>query len=609
MPQIGAARFEALKKLNTLSKASSLLSPHERKRGLLILILVMGMAFLETLGVVSVMPFLAVLGDPSLLNSDPVLVMAVTLAQSIGINTPDHFLIALGISSFLLIVITAAYRTITHYAMNRFIEMRRHSIGKRLFEVYLRHPYAFFLEKHSGDLSKTILSEVDQFIGNVLRPTYNMAASGLVLISITTLLLIINPWIALLTAGLVGGLYALVFVSLKDRIARLGGMRETANKERFVAASETLGGIKEIKLLGQEQSYLRRFVAPSKKYAGTLASHQTVKQVPSFLIEAIIFGAMLLLTIVLMITAGGLSGSVLGQILPLLGVYAFAAYRIKPAVHNIYAGLAGLRYGQSAVDSLYADLCADSSLEHLPKTAPKPLKAEQSISLQNLFYKYPQATRPSLLGLDLTIPVGSAVGLVGSTGAGKTTLVDIILGLLRPTEGAIAVDGIPISDLQLRAWQQSLGYVPQEIFLTDSTLAENIALGVPPEKIDHDQVIRCARLAQMHDFIMRELPEQYATLVGERGVRLSGGQRQRIGIARALYHDPEVLVFDEATSALDNTTEKAVMHAIDTLTGKKTIILIAHRVSTVRNCDQVVLLERGKIKVTGTYLEVIKNHA
>jgi ABC-type multidrug transport system fused ATPase/permease subunit len=595
--------------MKTLKKSLALLTPHERKRGLLVLVLVMGMALLETAGVASVMPFLAVLGNPEMLNTNPALSGLYAFAQPLGIRTPDDFLIALGLGAFVLIIVSAAYRTLTHYAMNRYIQMRQHSLATRLLETYLRQPYAFFLNRHSGDMSKTILSEVGSVIGNVFQPVFSLAASSLVLIAITALLLLVNPWLALLAAGLLGGLYALVFLGLKHKLTRLGGTLVSANKERFMAAGEAFGGIKDIKLLGREQSYLSRFATPSQQFAATQATHQTINQVPNFLIEAIIFGTMLLLTVILMMSAGGLGSQALGQILPILGLYAFAAYRMKPAVQNIYQGFASLRYGQAAVDSLYADLHPDNAPAQLPRTAPAPLKAKHSIALQHLSYTYPKAAKPALIDLNLEIPVGSAVGLVGSTGAGKTTLVDVLLGLLRPTEGAIAVDGVPVSDAQLRAWQQSLGYVPQEIFLTDTSIAENIALGIPKAQIDQAQVERCARMAQVHEFIVHDLPAQYETLVGERGVRLSGGQRQRIGIARALYHNPEVLVFDEATSALDTVTEQAVMDAIDALAHQKTIILIAHRLSTVKNCDQIVLLEQGGIKAKGTFTELTESNA
>ena len=592
--------------MSTLKKAIALLTPHERKRGLLVLVLVMGMALLETAGVASVMPFLAVLGNPEMLHTNPILNRLYTYAQSLGIGTPDDFFVALGISAFTLIIISAVYRTVTHYAMNRYIEMRRHSIGTRLLETYLRQPYAFFLDRHSGDMSKTILSEVDQLIGNVIRPAYSMVAYSLVLIAITVLLLIVDPWLALLAAGLLGGLYALVFLGLKHKLTHLGSIRVAANKERFLAASEAFGGIKDIKLLGREQSYLSRFRGASQQFAFTQASNATFSLVPKYLIEAFAFGGIIGIVVVLMISAGGLSNNALGQILPIVGLYAFSAYRLQPALQYIFQGFASLRYGQAAVDSLYNDLHPDNAPAQLPKSVPAPLKARHSIALENLSYNYPQAAKPALVDLSLEIPVGSAVGLVGSTGAGKTTLVDVILGLLRPTQGAITVDGAPVTDAQLRFWQKSLGYVPQDIFLTDTTVAENIALGIPKKQIDIAQVERCARMAQVHDFIERDLPAQYETLVGERGVRLSGGQRQRIGIARALYHNPEVLVFDEATSALDTVTEQAVMGAIDALMHQKTIILIAHRLSTVKNCDQIVLLEQGRVKAKGRYEDVIQ---
>jgi ATP-binding cassette, subfamily B, bacterial PglK len=540
-----------------------------------------------------------------MIKTNPILSHIFVYAQGFGIRTADGFLIILGLSSFGLIILSALYRTLTHHAMNRYIEMLRHSIGSRLLETYLRQPYAFFLDRHSGELSKTILSEVDQVVGGVYRPLFSMVAYSLTLIAITGLLLLVNPWLALLAAGLLSGLYALVFSLLKQRLTCMGRTLVSANKERFMAASEALGGIKDIKLLGRERSYLSRFEGPSQQFAATQASSLTINQVPKYLIEAFAFGGIIAIVLFLMIRSGGLGNSALGQILPVVGLYAFAAYRLQPAIQNIFQGFASLRYGHAVVDSVYADLYPKEDPAQLPDgTSAPPLKAKQSIALKRLSYTYPRASNSALRDLNLDIPVGSSVGLVGSTGAGKTTLVDIILGLLRPSQGAIYVDGVAVSDARVRAWQQSLGYVPQEIFLTDTTIAENIALGIPSWQIDQAQVERCARMAQIHEFIVQELPEQYQTLVGERGVRLSGGQRQRIGIARALYNNPDVLVFDEATSALDSLTEQAVMEAIHTLAQQKTIFLIAHRLSTVKNCDQIVLLERGAIRAKGAFDEL-----
>ncbi|MCC5870332.1 MAG: ABC transporter ATP-binding protein [Gammaproteobacteria bacterium] len=587
-------------------KTLSLLTPKEKRRGALVMVMVIVMAVFETAGVASVIPFLAVLGDPDMVHTNPVLA---AVYDTFSFQSVDAFLFALGAAAFGLILFSAMFRIFTHYAMNRFIEMRRHSISKRLLETYLRQPYEFFLDRHSSDMSKSILSEVDQLVSKVFRPGLQMVAYSVVLLSIVMLLLVVDPLIALGVAGVVGGSYAAIFLVVRPVLSRLGLERRRANKERFEAAGEALGGIKDIKLLGRELAYLQRFHGPSVRQASTQASNQTISQVPKFLIEAIGFGGILVLALVLMATQGGATGGGLGQVLPMLGLYAFAGYRMLPAAQHIYAGMAKLRFGAAAVDGVCEDLHQREQLAEIHKRAPQALRLEKQITLAQISYTYPNAQKPALEEIHITVPVGSSLGIIGTTGSGKTTLVDLLLGLLRPSEGAIIVDGNAVTSANLRAWQQTLGYVPQEIFLTDTTVAENIALGLPRGKIDRQQVERCARMAQAHNFITSQLPQGYDTLVGERGVRLSGGQRQRIGIARALYHMPDVLVFDEATSALDTITEKAVMEAIESLSSHKTIILIAHRLSTVMNCDQVVLLEQGRLVDQGRYTDLVESRA
>nr|WP_274522593.1 ABC transporter ATP-binding protein [Halorhodospira halochloris] len=584
-----------------LKKLLSLLSRQEKRRGALVLFMVIIMALLETIGVASVMPFLSVLGNPEVVETNDTLAW---LYEAGGFQSIDTFLMALGAGAFALVVFGAAFRMVTTYAMARWANMRMHSFAERLLETYLRQPYAYFLDRHSGDLSKTILSEAQQVVSQAIKPGLEAVAYGIVMIFIIALLVAIDPVLALTVAAILGGAYGLIYLAIRGYLDRIGRDRVKANQERFQASGEALGGIKDIKLLGREHAYLSRFRGPSSRFAKHQATSQVLSQVPQYVIEAIAFGGMIALVLVLMALEGGATSGALGNILPLLGVYAFAGMRLKSAMQKVYGGIAKLRFGTAAVENLYNDLHRREALAEIRKQPPAPLVPQQAVALENVHYTYPNAPAPALQGIDLHIPVGSSVGLVGSTGAGKTTLVDVILGLLRPTEGAITVDGEPVTDTNLRAWQQALGYVPQEIFLTDASVAENIALGVPPERIDHEQVERCARMAQLHDFVVHEMPQQYETVVGERGVRLSGGQRQRIGIARALYHDPSVLVFDEATSALDNVTEKAVMEAIDALHHQKTIILIAHRLSTVRNCDQVVLLEKGQITAAGGFEEL-----
>ncbi|WP_370517585.1 ABC transporter ATP-binding protein [Spiribacter sp. 2438] len=581
-----------------IKKLLSLFTRREKRRGAIVLMMAVGMAVLETAGVASVMPFLSVLGNPGIVETNPVLAAAYEWG---GFASVDAFLMALGIGAFALIIISAVFRAVTLYAMNRWAWMRMHSLSERLLETYLRQPYAYFLDRHSGDMSKSILTETQQLQGQVIRPALNVLAHGTVLLAIVILLVVIDPVLATAVAALIGGAYALIYVGIRRFLGRIGQDRVRANAERFTAAGEALGGIKDVKLLGREHAYLSRFRGPSTRFAKHQAASQVLGQVPKFLIEAIGFGGIIILTLVLMAANGGVSGGGLGGVLPVLGLYAFAGYRMLPAAQNVYQGIAQLRFGSAAVDTVYDDLHRRASLAEIHKIAPAPMQPKREIALDQVTYHYPKATQPALADINLTIPVGSSVGLVGSTGAGKTTLVDVILGLLRPTEGAITVDGVQVTDKNLRAWQAALGYVPQDIFLTDATVTENIAFGIDPEQIDAEQVKRCARMAQVHEFVTQEMPQGYDTIVGERGVRLSGGQRQRIGIARALYHDPDILVFDEATSALDTVTERAVMEAIDALHHQKTIILIAHRLSTVAGCDQVVLLDHGRVEASGQF--------
>lgn len=585
--------------LETLRKTLLLLSRRERRRGLLVMAMVIVMAMLEAVGVASVMPFLAVLGDPEVVHTNPWLA---AVYEWFGFESPQRFLLLLGLLAFGLVITAAVFRVLTLYAMNRWVQMRRHSIGRRLLETYLRQPYAFFLSRHSGDMAKSILSEVDQLVENVYKPGFDLVAYSVVALVLVMLLVVIDPWLALAVGAVIGGLYALVYLSVKGLLSRIGRERAAANRERFTAAGEALGGIKDIKLLGREFAYLSRFEPSSIRYARHQATNRTLSTVPKYVVEAFAVGGVLLLALVLLAR----SGEGVGSILPILGLYAFAGYRLMPAAQHIYSGLARLRFGAAAVDEVYRDLEQRSSLAEIRHAARERLTPQRCIAFQQVSFVYPDAEEAALHNLSLEIPVGQSIGLVGGSGAGKTTMVDLLLGLLRPTEGSLLIDGTPLTEDNLRAWQNALGYVPQSIFLTDATIAENIALGETLAELDMERVEACARMAQVHEFVSEELPQGYRSSVGERGVRLSGGQRQRLGIARALYHDPPVLVFDEATSALDNETEAAVMAAVERLGGEKTIIIIAHRLTTVQHCDNIVLLHKGAVRASGPYATLLR---
>ncbi|MCK9488788.1 MAG: ABC transporter ATP-binding protein/permease [Xanthomonadales bacterium] len=575
----------------------SILTPAERRRGLLILFMMVGLAFLDTIGVASVLPFLAVLGNPEMVHSNAALNW---LYVNGGFTDTDRFLFALGLGSFLLLTLSATFRIFATYASTRYVQMRRYSLSQRLLTSYLRQPYTFFLNRNSSSMSKGVLSEVDMVITQVMTPLMNLVTYLLLAVVIVVLLVAVDPWLALLISFTVGGMYAAVYLAIHRRLRRMGKLRVVANEKRFKAAAEAFGGIKDLKVLGRESAYLRMFAKPAHEFSRLQYIQATLQLVPKYLVEAIAFGGMLAMALVLMARSDSL-----GEVLPMLGLYAFGGYRLLPAAQNVYGALNTLRFGWPALETLHADLVTVDSQSAFDATATPPaMSVNDDIRFRHVDFVYPGSSKAALCGIDLAIPARSSVAFVGPTGAGKTTIIDLLLGLLRPSAGHIEIDGQVLDDAHIRAWQQSIGYVPQSIYLADQTVSANIAFGIPPEKIDQQAVERAARIANIDQFIRSELPDGYATEVGERGIRLSGGQRQRIGIARALYHDPSVLVLDEATSALDTETERAIMDAVNHLSGQKTIVMIAHRISTVRRCDQIVVLESGQIKATGSHEEL-----
>ena len=580
--------------LNIYRRLWDLLDAREQRRFLLVLALILAMGLVDMAGVASILPFLAVLANPEVVQEQPVLRAAYAW---LGFDDTRPFLALLAAASFVFVVTAQAVKALATYAVTRFSTMRNYALSSRLLEGYLRQPYAWFLNRHSADLGKTVLSEVDQVVVRALMPAVQLLAQGAIVVFLLLLLLVVDPVVTLVAAGVVGGAYALVFAVARRYLTHIGEARLRANRARYELAQEAMGGIKDVKLLGLEPSYVRRFRAPAFRFSRAQADAAVIAQLPRFLLEAIAFGGMLALILVLLLTGDG----TLGAVLPLLGVYAFAGVRLFPALQQLYQALATLRFDGPALDALYEDLDATRRAPRLPavpRDAPA-LAPRRRVALEGVTYTYPGAERPALDELDLAIDANTTVGIVGTTGAGKTTAVDVLLGLLEPDAGRLVVDDTPIDATNRRAWQRAVGYVPQHIFLTDDTVAANIALGVPAAEIDMAAVERAARVAELHRFVTDELPRGYATKVGERGVRLSGGQRQRIGIARALYHDPAVLVLDEATSALDNRTERAVMDAVHHLAHAKTIVMIAHRLSTVQDANAVVVLEGGRVAASG----------
>lgn len=584
--------------LDTFRKLMDLLDARERRRFWLLMGLLLLMGLANMAGVASVLPFLAVLSDPGIVQRNEWLSWLYGLS---GAQAPLDFLLWLGVGVVVAYMGGMAVKAGATYALLRFGAMRTHSLSMRMLRGYLNRPYPWFLGRHSSDLAKNVLNEVNQVVMGVLIPMLHMLANGVVVIFLLGLLVAVNPAVALFVAALLGGAYAAIFGVVRRWIGRLGDMRVKANAARFKTAQEGLTGIKEVKVLGLETSLLRRYAGPSRRMAEAVAANAVINDLPKHLLEALAFGGMMAVVLVLaFLNDGELSG-----ILPVAGVYALAGSRMAPALQLVYRNLTAMRFGKPALDALHADLMSAPAGHPPPPAAP--IRLRERLSLEDVDYAYPKAERGALHGLSLDIPANSTVGVVGGTGAGKTTAIDVIMGLLEPQSGVLRVDGRPIDDDEARrAWRRSIGYVPQQIFLIDDTVTANIAFGLPKDEIDPAAVERAARMAELHRFVTEELAEGYDTHVGDRGVRLSGGQRQRIGIARALYHDPDVLVLDEATSALDNLTERAVMEALGNLGGAKTVILIAHRLTTVERCDEIFLLEKGRGAARGTYSELLE---
>jgi ABC-type bacteriocin/lantibiotic exporter with double-glycine peptidase domain len=578
-----------------LTKVIGFLKPCEKRRAMIILLLILGLAILETFAIASVMPFLMLLSNPKIIYSNIIFQNLFQLTSKFGINTTEEFLITLGCISFLIILFSSIYRAFINYIISQFIEMTRHSISTRLLEKYLKQPYVFNLTRHSGDLSKMIISEVDEMVRNVYLPVFNIFLHTMVIMAIFFLIISINTFVAFFVVIFLGTIFYLIHYLASNKLKKIGEILVRVNKDRFITISEVFKGIKPIKLLGVEFEYQSRYSDISLSQAITLTKLQTIKQTPNYLIEVLILGTVFLITLILLFSSGGLSNSSLEQIFPIVGLNAFSAYRLKPSFNQIYSSFVSLRIGKALIDSINKDWISLKFPLKIVEQPTKLLHVKKHMSFENVSYTYLNSRNPAITMINLSIPLGSSIGIVGTTGAGKTTLVDVFLGLLRPTSGAICVDGKPIGDDEIPAWQRNLGYVPQDIFLMDATIAENIALGLPKNSVNYEQIRRCAKISQISQFIENELPNQYDTIVGEQGVGLSGGQRQRIGIARALYHNPDILVLDEATSSLDVITEQEVIEAIRQNKGVKTLIIITHRLSTIKNCNQILHLERGQI--------------
>lgn len=545
---------------------------------------------LETIGVGMVVPALAVMTQEDPAGQLPALAPVISL---LGEPSREELVVAGMLFLVLVYAIKAFFLAFLAWKQSKFVFGLQADLSQRLFKGYLRQPYTFHLQRNSAQLIRNVTTEVSLF-STVSQSMMVLLSEALVLLGLSALLIAVEPFgasIVLVTLGLAGWMF---YRLTRTYILRWGKVRQHHEGLRIQHLQQGLGGAKDVKLLGREEDFLNQYDFHTSKSTHVGQRQSALQQFPRLWLELLaILG---LATLVLTMIAQGES---LDNLLPTLGLFAAAAFRLMPSVNRVLIALQSMRFAVPVINTLHEEVSSFVTTSRTTNESATPIpKLEDLLVIENVDFRYPGAEHDALSNVNIAIECGTTVGFIGGSGAGKSTLVDVFLGLLSPTEGVVMVDGVDIQK-NLRAWQDQIGYVPQSIFLTDDTLKRNIAFGLHDEQIDDEAVKKAIRAAQLEQFV-DSLPEGLNTVVGERGVRLSGGQRQRIGIARALYHDPGVLVLDEATSSLDTDTETGVMEAIRALHGQKTILIVAHRLSTVAHCDRLYRLEDGRMVKKGS---------
>jgi ABC-type multidrug transport system fused ATPase/permease subunit len=568
-------------------KIRALLTPSERRSAVILLgLMVVGM-MLETLGLGLIIPTTAVLMERDLAASYPRLR---PLLEALG-NPSQARLVMGGMLALVgLYLIKALFLAFLAWYQTRFAYRVQEQLSEQLFATYLYKPYTFHLGRNSALLMNNAINEVNHFTFSCMIPGLLLITEGLVLTGIAALLLVVEPLGALIVVFVLAGSAWGFQRSTRKRVAGWGKERQYHEGLRTQRLQEGLAGAKDVKVLGRESHFLEQYRVHNARSARLAEVHQTIQQLPRLWLELLAVTGLAILVLTMMA-----QGRDFASIVPTLALFAAAAFRLMPSVTRILNAVHTLRYATPVVNVLYDEL---KDADNEPPAKATPVAAfHTSIELSGVTYTYPDGPRPALDAVSLTIRKGESVGFVGPSGCGKSTLVDIILGLFVPDAGRVMVDGQDIQQ-NVRGWQHQIGYVPQSVYLTDDTLKRNVAFGLSNHQIDEAAVRRAIKAAQLDEFVAG-LPDGLETIVGERGVRLSGGEHQRIGIARALYHDPGVLVLDEATSALDAATELGVMRAVTALHGSKTLVIVAHRISTVAQCDRLYRLEHGKVVSAG----------
>lgn len=586
--------------IDSLKKIYSLFSKKDRIKFFLIFILMLVASLFEVLGVGMIPAFVVTMAEP-----EKVLGMQYVGAvlKYLGITTAKSLIFSGAIALFLVYIAKNLYLTYFNYVKSKFVYRRKIYLQNRIFKAYMTAPYTFYLSKNSAELLRNVRSEVTSMISGTIFPVFDITLKVIMFTLIITGLLLLEPLITMITVLLMGVCGYIFLRYTQEKTLESGKTQRYARGDMNRMVLQGLGGFKDSRVLNREKLFLQQYDRYAKNNMKASIYQTVVKSLPKPIIETLLVLGILSITLIMVS-----EGREFSEIITILTLFGVAAVKLMPIFNSLIQQITTIRYSAYSVYAIFEDLellenkYKDFRKKILRDAEKIPLKKE--IVLDNVSYRYPNSDEYAVKNISLTIPKGHAIAFVGESGAGKTTLVDVILGLLSPESGHIYVDGKDIDETP-RGWMKNIGYIQQSNYLMDEKIFRNIAFGIPDKEIDNDKLDRAIEAAQLRDLI-EKLPRGLKTRVGERGVRLSGGQQQRIAIARALYNNPQVLVMDEATSALDNITEKFVIEAIERLRGDRTIIMIAHRLTTVRNCDMIYMLEEGEIIANGTYDELLE---
>ena len=574
----------------------------KKQLAILFLFMVVGSLF-EALGVGLILPFIAIINDAKDVESFKVIKRIYDFLQP---SSYREFLIWFGMGLLAVYVVKNLFLLVLSYFLNRFIYHQQAVISRNLLRSYLYSPYTFHLQRNTAELIRNITMSLGAVFGGAIIPFMTILSEIPVILSISILLFVVEPLITVIVCVIIGGLSVVFYRYVRRKIGLYGTRVQETGTNMIMWANQSVGGIKEIKIRGKETYFIDAFSRHRFENARVNVFFNVVQRIPRLYLEVVLMGGMLLVLLGIIVQGGQFR-----DFLPVIGLFAFAALRLMPSVSQIVTSLNAMKFATAAVDDVYQDVMYFKDNEVRAGVSSEATRQDllDSIQMRDIKYVYPGSEMPVFTGVNMTIKRGESVAFVGPSGSGKTTLANIMLGLLPPTDGSLLVDGRNIyeNELTMRAWQNRIGFVPQDTYLIDDSLKRNIAFGVPDDEIDVKKVwdvIGQAHLGQT----VKDWPDGIETNMGENGIRLSGGQKQRVSIARALYHDPSVLVMDEATSSLDTETESEITRAIEEMSKRKTVIIIAHRLSTVKNCDRLVFLKNGEIAGTGRFEELLKNN-